>query len=220
MKTFVWIGIAGALAAVAFAAQGATKQGKQGASSAVVKRGEYLVTVGGCNDCHTPWRIGPHGPEQDMSRMLSGHPEALQMPPAPAPQGPWVAAASGTFTAWAGPWGTSFSANLTPDADTGLGKWTVQNFVEALRTGKHQGRGRSILPPMPWQDFAKMTDADLKAVFAYLQTIPAIRNRVPDPIPPQGSQAQGERPSAPAAGTGSSGGGEPPQGGGEPPQGR
>ncbi len=208
MRTFVWIGIAGALAAVAFAAEGAQKQG---ASRATLKRGEYLVTVGGCNDCHTPFKNGPSGPEKDLTRLLSGHPEALVMPPAPPPTGPWIAAASGTFTAWAGPWGVSFSANLTPDPETGLGKWTAQNFVEAMRTGKHQGRGRPILPPMPWEDFKVMTDADLKAVFAYLQSVPAIKNRVPDPVPPPAGAAAGaEKPAAPPSGTGSSGGGENP----------
>ena len=64
-----------------------------------------------------------------MSRMLSGHPESLQMPPVPAlPEGPWLIVSSATNTAWAGPWGVSYTANLTPDADTGLGKWTVRDF--------------------------------------------------------------------------------------------
>jgi mono/diheme cytochrome c family protein len=89
-----------------------------------------------------------------------------------------------TNTAWAGPWGVSFTANLTPDADTGLGKWTLRNFVETIRTGRHMGRGREVLPPMPIQVYRNLTDADLAAVFAYLQSIPAIRNRVPEPLPP------------------------------------
>lgn len=200
-----WIVVAGAFAAVAFAAPGAPRQGtRQGASSAMVKRGEYLATVGGCSDCHTPFKMGPNGPEKDVSRLLSGHPEALEMPPAPPPTGPWLASASGTFTAWAGPWGVSFSANLTPDAVTGLGGWTAEQFVAAMRTGRHRGSGRQILPPMPWEDFAKMTDADLKAMFAYLQSIPPLRNRVPEPVPPPAPAAQaGEE--APSGGTGSGG---------------
>lgn len=204
MRTFVWIGVAGALATLAFAARGAPRQAaRHGPSSAAVKRGEYLVTVGGCNDCHTPFMNGPNGPEKDLSRLLSGHPEGLVMPPAPPPSGPWIAAASGTFTAWSGPWGVSYSANLTPDPETGLGRWTVQNFVDAMRTGRHQGRGRQILPPMPWEDFAKMTDADLKAVFAYLQSIPPLRNHVPDPVPPRAAAAQaGEKPASGGTGAG------------------
>jgi hypothetical protein len=93
-----------------------------------------------------------------------------------------------TNTAWAGPWGVSFTANLTPDAETGLGGWTVEMFIQAMRTGKHQGKGRPILPPMPYPWFAKLTDADLRAVFAYLQSIPPIPNKVPAPIDPEPEQ--------------------------------
>jgi mono/diheme cytochrome c family protein len=150
-----------------------------------VARGEYLVTIGGCNDCHTPWKLGPKGPEPDMTRMLSGHPAALQMPAAPAlPPGPWVTSAAGTMTAWAGPWGVSFTANLTPDIETGLGEWTFEQFVQALRTGRHQGKGRPILPPMPYFNYAKATDEDLASIFAYLRSIPAVHNKVPQPIDP------------------------------------
>jgi len=179
MKTFIWAACAAAVAVVGGAALAAPKPP---AGSAVVKRGEYLVTIGGCNDCHTPWKMGPNGPEQDLSRMLSGHPEGLAMPAAPPPSGPWAGSVAGTFTAWAGPWGVSFTANLTPDPETGLGKWTAQSFMEAMRSGRHEGRGRPILPPMPWQNYGKMTDDDLKATFAYLQSIPAIKNLVPNPI--------------------------------------
>jgi hypothetical protein len=148
-------------------------------------RGKYLVTIAGCNDCHTPWKMGDKGPEPDMSRMLSGHPESVALPPAPRlPEGPWVMTAAATNTAWSGPWGTSFTANLTPDPETGLGKWTQRNFTETIRTGRHMGRGRAILPPMPWPMYRNFTDADLEAIFGYLQTIPAIVNRVPEPLPP------------------------------------
>jgi hypothetical protein len=219
MKTFVGTLLAALLVAVvANAAWGAPKQA--GTKSAAVKRGEYLVTLGGCNDCHTPFKMGPNGPvmgpkgpEKDTSRLLSGHPETLELPAPPEPKGPWIAAATGTFTAWAGPWGVSFTTNLTPDEETGLGKWTVQNFIEAMRTGRHQGRGRPILPPMPWQDFSKMTDGDLQAVFAYLRTIAPIRNHVPDPIPPAAAPSQA---GAPGAGTPGTGSGTPPA---EPPPG-
>jgi mono/diheme cytochrome c family protein len=148
-----------------------------------VGRGKYLVTIAGCNDCHTPWKMGPTGPAPDMSRMLSGHPESFQLPPAPAPQGPWLVSAAATNTAWSGPWGVSFTANLTPDAETGLGKWTLRNFVDTIRSGRHMGRGRQILPPMPIPMYKHMTDEDLEAVFAYLKSIPAVSNRVPEPLP-------------------------------------
>ena len=157
-------------------------------SPAKVARGKYLVNTAGCHDCHTPFKPGPNGPEWDMSRMLSGHPEQLQMPPAPAtisPDGPWVMASSGTNTAHAGPWGTSFTANLTPDAETGLGLWTLRDFTQTIRTGKHMGRGRAVLPPMPIPVYNHFTDADLEAIYAYLRTVPPIRNRVPEPRAPQ-----------------------------------
>src|SRR5215475_11196139 len=127
-----------------------------------VERGKYLVTAAGCNDCHTPWKMGDNGPEPDMSRMLSGHPQNLviQAPVAP-PAGPWMAVVGVTFTAWSGPWGVSFTKNLTPDKDTGLGAWTEKEFVATMRTGHERGIGREILPPMPWQNYAKATDADL-----------------------------------------------------------
>lgn len=149
-----------------------------------VARGKYLVSTSGCHDCHTPWKIGDNGPEPDMSRQLSGHPQDLKMPPVPTlPKGPWIVVGAATNTAWAGPWGVSFTANLTPEPDTGLGQWTVQDFKSTIRTGRHMGRGRQVLPPMPIPVYNNMTDADLEAVFAYLRTIPPIKNRVPEPLP-------------------------------------
>lgn len=161
------------------------------ALDAQVARGKYMVTVCGCNDCHTPLKMGDAGPEPDMSRMLSGHPETLLMPPSPKlPPGPWNISAAGTLTAWAGPWGVSFTANLTPDKETGLGEWTARTFTDTIRTGRHQGRGRVILPPMPIPMYKNLTDDDLNAIFAYLQSIPAIRNKVPEPLPPPEATAQ------------------------------
>ena len=148
-----------------------------------LERGKYLVTVAVCNDCHTPFRMGPNGPEPDVSRMLSGHPESVRLPPAPAkPAGPWNQSVAETNTAWSGPWGTSYTANLTPDDETGLGKWTVRMFIDTIRSGRHQGRGREILPPMPYPMYKHFTDEDLEAIFTYLQSIPPVRNKVPDPI--------------------------------------
>jgi mono/diheme cytochrome c family protein len=178
---------AGALAVLADAAQAQTPVDP---ASTKLARGKYLVTIAGCNDCHTPWKPGPNGAEPDMSRMLSGHPEGMAMPPAPTlPTGPWLVSAAGTNTAWSGPWGVSFTANLTPDAETGLGRWTLRNFVDTIRTGRHMGRGRPILPPMPIPMYKHMTDDDLEAVYTYLQSIPAIRNQVPEPRPPAASTA-------------------------------
>lgn len=148
-------------------------------------RGRYLVTVAGCNDCHTPWKMGANGPEPDMSRMLSGHPQQMVLPPAPVlPDGPWIVTAAATNTAWSGPWGVSYTANLTPDAETGLGKWTLRNFVDTIRTGRHLGRGREILPPMPIPMYKNFTDDDLAAIYTYLQSIPVVTNKVPEPLPP------------------------------------
>jgi hypothetical protein len=79
---------------------------------------------------------------------------------------------------------TEGNANLTPDRETGLGKWTLRNFVETIRTGRHMGRGREVLPPMPVQVYRNWTEADFEAVYSYLRSIPAIRNRVPEPQPP------------------------------------
>ena len=103
-------------------------------------RGEYLVTVGGCNDCHTPLKMGPKGPEPDMSRMLSGHPEQFVITaPASLTSEPWMVASAPTNTAHSGPWGVSFTANLTPDQNTGLGIWTEEMFIKTLRTGRQMG---------------------------------------------------------------------------------
>lgn len=153
-------------------------------AKARIARGEYLVTIAGCNDCHTPWHMGPNGPEPDMTRMLSGHPEQLVMPTSTGlAGGPWLWAGAVTNTAFAGPWGVSYTANLTPDA-SGLAAWDEEMFIRAIRTGKHMGQSRPILPPMPWPMYRRMTDEDLKAVFAYLQSIPPIVNHVPEPVPP------------------------------------
>jgi hypothetical protein len=154
-----------------------------------IARGKYLVDTSGCHDCHTPFKMTPAGPARDMERMLSGHPEQLDLPPAPAAAGPWIVSMAGTGTAFAGPWGTSFAANLTGDKDTGLGKWTSRTFIDTIRTGRHLGRGREILPPMPIPVYKNFTDRDLTAIFAYLQSIPAVKNKVPVPRPPAGATA-------------------------------
>lgn len=150
-----------------------------------IERGRYLVTIGGCNDCHTPWIEGPEGPQPDPTRILSGHPADFEMPPAPAALGPWLWSGAATNTAFAGPWGVSYAANLTPDENTGTGIWTEEIFINTIRSGRHWGQSRPLLPPMPWFNYREMTDEDLKAVFAYLQSIPPVYNSVPQPVPPQ-----------------------------------
>lgn len=146
-----------------------------------VERGKYLVTSIGCSDCHTPMKMTVNGPEPDMTRFLSGHPEQMNVGKAPQlGKGPWVWAAVGTNTAFAGPWGISYAANLTPDKVTGLGIWTEDMFVKTIRTGRHWGVARPILPPMPWPAFRNLSDEDLRSVYAFLRSIKPIHNQVPD----------------------------------------
>ena len=157
------------------------------------ERGKMLVIGGGCHDCNTTKKLGPGGPEPDLSVMLSGRPESIKIaaPFKPAPGSPWTIPTNDTLTAWSGPWGVSFAANLTPDKDTGL-HMNEKNFVTALKTGSHLGTARPILPPMPWAWYSQLSEDDLKAIFAYLQTIPAIKNEVPAPIPPAGAPPAGK----------------------------
>lgn len=160
---------------------------------ALVQRGHYLVTVASCNDCHSPKIMTPMGPVADSGKLLSGHPANMPLPPidpkALKPGG-WINMA-GDVTAFVGPWGISFAANLTPDSATGIGNWTEEVFVKTLRTGKHLGmaNGRNILPPMPWNYVAQMTDEDLSAVYAYLRSLPPVPNRVPPPVAPDQATA-------------------------------
>jgi len=155
-----------------------------------VARGQYLVNAIGCDDCHTPQRLGPDGLEPDLERRFSGHPASLVLPPPPAlGDGPWVATVAGTLTAYAGPWGISYASNLTSHETTGMGAWTEEMFLQALRTGRHMGTSRPIMPPMPWRYYGRLNDDDLKAIFAYLRTVPPIDNLVPEYAPPAGGAA-------------------------------
>jgi hypothetical protein len=152
----------------------------QDAGAARAERGKYLVNMIGCSDCHTPFKMGPKGPEPDMERFLSGHPEQVGPLEAPKASGIWLMATAATNTAFAGPWGISYTANLTPDQNTGLGIWTEDMFLKAIRTGRHMGVSREILPPMPWPAFRNATDEDLKSIYAYLRSIKPVVNHVPD----------------------------------------
>jgi mono/diheme cytochrome c family protein len=161
--------------------QGAAKPTEMSKAD-MVKRGEYLVSATGCHDCHTPHKMGQQGPEPDMTLALSGHQAGQKLPPPPAPNGPWIFSGTGSFTAWSGPWGISYTANLTPDPETGLGNYTEEQFVMTIREGKKQGRGRALLPPMPWPVIRNFSDEDLKSIYAYLRTVKQIKNKVPDPV--------------------------------------
>lgn len=184
VTTLAIAGLAGSALAMLSGATAIATTDAAGTAEARVARGAYLVSIAGCHDCHTPWTDGPNGPKPDMSRALTGHPQDLKMPPAPKLGGPWVWIGAGTNTAFAGPWGVSFTANLTPDPETGLGKWTPEMFIATMRTGRHQGVGRPVLPPMPVAVYANMTDEDLHSVFAYLRSLAPVRNKVPQPIDP------------------------------------
>lgn len=151
---------------------------------ALIARGKYLTTLGGCNDCHSPKVMTPEGPMPDTTRLFSGHPQNESMNNVIKTRD-WLVMNQG-FTAFAGPWGISYAANLSPD-DTGIKNWKLEQFITALRKGKYKGleSSRDLLPPMPWQMYRHMTDEDLKAVFTYLQSVPPQRNLVPAPVSPQ-----------------------------------
>ena len=157
-----------------------------------VARGGYLVLAAGCNDCHSPKIMTAQGPIPDTTRILSGHPANMPTPAfykeALSP-GNWVQMGP-DLTTFVGPWGISYAANLTPDTATGIGAWTEEVFIRALKTGKHMGQqnGRPILPPMPWNAMSRIKDDDLKAIYAYLRSLPGINNRVPQPLSPPDAQ--------------------------------
>lgn len=154
-----------------------------------VSRGSYLVTAIGCNDCHSPKKFTAEGPVVDSSKILSGHPANSQLSSFDASalkEDNWIQMAP-DLTAYVGPWGISYAPNLTPDSTTGIGAWSEEVFIRAIRTGKHMGldNGRPILPPMPWQEIGKLNDNDLKAIYAYLHSLPSISNKVPPPASPE-----------------------------------
>ena len=138
-------------AGITFAAQ--TKSAKDKS----LERGKYLVTVMGCNDCHTPGTL--YG-APDMKRFLSG-----------------------SELGWEGPWGVVYAANLTPDEETGLGEWNETDVVRAIRTGNRPD-GRQLAPIMPWMNFASLTDDDAMAIARYLRSIPAVKHKAPAPVAP------------------------------------
>jgi Cytochrome c len=154
----------------------------------MIARGKNLVVIGGCNDCHSPKIMTPQGPVVDSTRPLSGSPADMKLPAIDLNQvapGKWYLGSS-DLTAWVGPWGISYAANLTPDTNTGTGGWTEEIFIRILRSGKFMGidGGRPIMPPMPNAFLKVMSDDDLKCIFAYLHSLTPIKNRVHDYVPP------------------------------------
>jgi mono/diheme cytochrome c family protein len=164
----------------------ATAKNEFGGFGSQIAWGEHIVKVSGCNDCHTPKKMTLQGPDDDTTLLLSGHPEKMPPPDvdrkAMEKKGLTV---TSTLTAWVGPWGISYAANLTSDA-TGIGNWQESNFITAIRDGKYKGiaGSRNLLPPMPWQWYRYMSDDELKAVFAYLKSTKPVRNVVPAAEPP------------------------------------
>ena len=149
--------VAAILAALTIAVAGRTQAKSVEAKSNRVARGEYLVTVMGCGDCHTPGTL--YG-SPDFKRRLSG-----------------------SEIGWKGPWGVDYARNLTPDVETGLGSWSEKDIVTALRTGMTPA-GHTLQPPMPWPNLTQLSDEDAFAVAAYLKSLPAIAHKVPDRLPP------------------------------------
>lgn len=158
-----------------------TETAKEPSTEELVARGKYLTTVGGCNDCHSPKVMGPLGPEPDTTRLFSGHPQGETLSGI-IMTNDWLVMNNG-FTAFVGPWGISYAANLSPD-DTGIGNWKLEQFIAAIRKGKSKGleSNRDLLPPMPWPMYRHMTDEDLEAIFVYLKSIKPQNNLVPAPV--------------------------------------
>ena len=152
----------------------------------MVTRGEYLVNFGGCNDCHTPKIYTDMGPVPDSTKLLAGYFEGTKLPVGDlnviSQNG--LALTESNFTAWVGPWGISYAANLTPDNATGIGTLSEEMFIKCLREGKWMGVGRPLMPPMPWPGIGGASDEDLKCIYAYLKSIKPIHNVVPQPTPP------------------------------------
>ena len=151
-----------------------------------IERGKEMVEIIGCNDCHSPKIMTERGPIPDPNRLLSGHNSNEELPVFDSETSKAYVLFNMNGTAVVGPWGTSFSGNLTPD-DTGIGTWSETQFMRAMKKGLYKGLegSRQLLPPMPWQGYSKMKDEDLKAIFAYLKSIKPVKNIVPQPIPPQ-----------------------------------
>jgi hypothetical protein len=183
ITAFVAISIAACTDSAAEFKPVSKKQTARFDSAAMVQRGKYLVNAMGCDDCHSPKRMGPKGPELIPELRFSGFPHDGKLPAiniAEVKKG-WTLM-SPDLTSAVGPWGISYAANITSD-DTGIGAWKEEQFVKAIREGKLKGLDgtRPLLPPMPWFVYKNLNDKDLKAIFAFLKTTTAVENIVPLP---------------------------------------
>jgi hypothetical protein len=193
MKTFITIStLILILASVLMTGCGSNKKPAVPAAVAptheqIVQRGQFLVTTMGCNDCHSPKKMGPQGPQVIPETMLSGYPANRPLPKVSkeALKSGWMLM-NEDLTAAVGPWGVSFAANLTSD-QTGIGNWAEENFKSAVKEGWFKGLEgtRRLLPPMPWENFAPLSDEDIKAMFTYLMSTKPVSNSVPDALSPE-----------------------------------
>jgi len=153
----------------------------------LVKRGEYLVTVIGCDHCHTPKKMTDHGPIPDMDRRFMGFPASdsiAEINKDVLGPGKWILL-NNDLTAAVGPWGVTFGANITSD-DTGIGTWSFEQFKKSITEGKYKGmdNSRPVMPPMPWESIRELEENDLKSIYEFLQASKPIENVVPAYIPP------------------------------------
>jgi hypothetical protein len=149
-----------------------------------IERGKYLVTIGGCHDCHTPKLFGPQGPALDTTRLLSGYREESPLPPYDSTMAKSGWALMGMEgTSMVSPLGVSFAANITSD-QTGIGGWSYEQFKKAFTQGKFRGldNSRPLLPPMPWENYARMAEEDVEAIYLYLKSTKPVKNLVPAAI--------------------------------------
>lgn len=182
---FIIIGVAFIVAAGTIIACNSSaaneKERKPLSQEELVQRGSYLVNAIGCDDCHSPKKMGPNGPEVIPDLRFSGYPSErpLQKVDTNSVKNGWSMFGS-DFTSTFGPWGISFAANITSDA-TGIGNWKEEQFIKAIREGKSKGLegNRSLLPPMPWFVYRNFSDEDLSAIFAYLKSTKPVKNIVP-----------------------------------------
>ncbi|MCK5392049.1 MAG: c-type cytochrome [Deltaproteobacteria bacterium] len=152
-----------------------------------IEIGQAVVEGWNCGFCHTPEIKGPDGkPMPDPKRLMSGYPSDEEVPTIPdmvitSPE--WMEFLDNLdSTVWATDNLLIFSANLTPDDETGIGTWTETEFVETIRQGRHRGIERRIKYPMPWQELSELSDEELLSVYEYLMTLEPVNNKVPPSI--------------------------------------
>jgi len=149
--------------------------------------GQAVVEGWNCSFCHTPQIEAPDGKLMpDPKRLMSGHPADEEVPTVPdmiisSPE--WMEFLDNLdSTVWATDDMLVFSANLTPDDNTGIGTWTEVEFVETIREGRHRGIERRIKYPMPWRELSELSDEELLSVYEYLMSLEPVNNKVPESI--------------------------------------